>query len=539
MDSQKMGVQLTCRAILLLAITCSAPAPAAAEVRPVCTGRAVRAADGSASGLDDCALADVLRRAALREHLAVCARALRSARERVFGGFAFSFRLYPDGGVSDVRIQPSAFDRTGLTECLRRVLQRRLRGGRRGKPALVEGRFALHQEAERGFSYTLTSALVEVVRSPPPPLPGGFAREDAGWLSWCPLGEGRLGLRLVPRRTPVHPAPAVADPLAPGVHAVSLVDGCELALREDRPEGWSRREWKKARKQACACLEGLLEHTELDVRATAAERLARGRYWSGRRALTAALHGMLGIEGNGRSNGGSDVGTGAEQIARVPAGVEPGLATVRMVWAHLRLRRWIRDGILEALARHPARMVRAQLLSRILDSRHQEMVPALRVLLCDPDPVVRARACNLGCQRDDRDSLRVFLSDLASARPVIQAAALVYARDCARWAARQVREAAVEEPDPLVALLMLEALPDPPAGLVEKRAGDELFNPCPARRFIAARLLGRFSERPAEVLRQALGRERDPALRAQLESLLDHPAAPPPARYEVRLWLQR
>lgn len=521
---------MTTVAILVLGLVGSAsPGADASGSRPVCIGRAVQAADGSPSGVDDCALAKIMERAALRVHLADCARVLRAAPEQVFGGFGFSFRLHPGGGVSHIRTQPSVFDRTGLPACLRRVLQRRLAGERRGKPALVRGHFTLHQDAQRGFSFSLSSSLIEHRAPPPPPLEGSFERDGDGWLSWCPLGSGRLGLRLLPRSV-VQYRPAALDPALPGAHALHLVDGCEQELHVDHAEGWTRADWRRARKKACACLEELLKHPELDVRATAAERLARGRYWSGRRALTTAIHSMVGLDEEDHNG---------EQTVKMPPGVAEGLGVVRMVRAHLRLRRWIKDGVLEALARHPMRVVRMQLLSKVLDRRRQEMDESMRILLGDPDPVVRARACNLGCQREDRDSRRVFFDQLGSSRPAVRAAALIYSRACVRASSRRVRAVLADESEPLVVLLMLEALPDPPVELVAEQGAAELFHPCPARRFIAARLLGRLTERPLEMLRRALGRERDPALRAQLVALLDASDGPPPVRYKVQLWLQR
>jgi hypothetical protein len=88
----------------------------------------------------------------------------------------------------------------------------------------------------------------------------------------------------------------------------------------------------------------------------------------------------------------------------------------------------------------------------------------------------------------------------------------------------------------MVALLMLQSLPASPPELLTRLAGEALFSPCPAVRFLAARLLGQVAERPTEKLREALEREPNSALKRQLEDLIKEGTGLPSAKQPMRLW---
>jgi hypothetical protein len=351
-----------------------------------------------------------------------------------------------------------------------------------------------------------------------------LSRDGDTATTWCKLGKARLVLRLGPAAGEA----ARLEPSAADIRAVQLVDACEEKLQVEKPNGWSRSDWTRERKEACNCLVGLLGHSKLPVRAAAAERLAQERYWRGRRALTDTIYRMMGI--TTCDNSGCS--------PKVPAKLQEGLALVRMIHAQLRLRHWVREELLEALAKHPQRQVRLQLISRILSSRRGELPTAHGVLIRDRDPVVRARACNIGCQRSDRLSQKTFRADLRSRSPEVRAAALLYAGRCARNAGPRLLEDLPRETIPAVALLRLQSVPQAPDSLLARIAGDALLDSCPAVRFLAARLLWRAKERPIEKLKEAIAREPNPEYKHQLSDLLRPAGSLPASRHSMRLWLQ-
>jgi hypothetical protein len=95
-----------------------------------------------------------------------------------------------------------------------------------------------------------------------------------------------------------------------------------------------------------------------------------------------------------------------------------------------------------------------------------------------------------------------------------------------------------QEKHMVVALLMLQAVQEVPAALLVEQASQALSNPCPAVRYLAARLLGRSKKRPIEILKETIAREPNPALKDQLVDLLQYGRRLPAARHALRLWLQ-
>jgi len=228
----------------------------------------------------------------------------------------------------------------------------------------------------------------------------------------------------------------------------------------------------------------------------------------------------------------------AECLPVAPKDAETGLVLVRMVRAHFRLRRWVKDEYLEALAKHPARKVRLHLIRDILKNWRTSLPPAIGILYHDPDPVVRARACDIGCQRDDRAGRKEFLKGLVHPQAEVRAATTLYAGSCVEKTSRQVRERVRQEADLAVALLMLQALPVAPEPLVVQRAVKALFDPCPIVRFLAGRLLRNAEALPKDEVKQALAREPNVVLKEQLVDLLGGGGLPPSARHRLQIWLQ-
>jgi hypothetical protein len=356
-------------------------------------------------------------------------------------------------------------------------------------------------------------------------LPGLLAQDGRRRHAVCALGSARLVLRL-----DALSAAATTPASAPGVaRANARVDACEARLHEPKQIGWTAPEWRRERKRAMGCLLGLLGDADLEARAAAAERLARERYWGGRKALTDLIHGMVGITGCIEKNGCE---------SKPPAGLVEGLVLLRLVRAQLDLRQWVREEVLTAIARHGSPRVRLGLITQILGRERSNLTGVQGILIRDPDPLVRAQACNIGCQRDNRDSLRSFITDLSNPAPEIRANAVLYAGDCVRKSKRAVRERLRAETDEEVALLMLQAMPVVSARALEHSAVPALFSACPATRYLAARTLGRVTERPIEKLREALAREPNIELREQLLDLLGDSANPPQAHHTLSLWLE-
>ncbi len=524
---------------------------AAAHARVDCDGRELMALDGSASELDDCHLAVLLERAYLRDHLRACVQKAGRQLTRVYGTLGFQLDLHPGGGVSNLRFVRSAFDKTRFPDCVSRVLRRRLAGARKGKPAALEGRLTISHGAEQDFGISLSGLLVPRPRGPPP-LPGSFARSNDGLLSSCALGRARMFLRLDPVGYSLEVS--WSEPL----EVDERIEAC-LALAEEEPEGPAgnnkrkkkrkKRSARTIRRQVTACLVNLLAGSDWPVRAAAAEELARGWRWRGRRAIQRAVEGALRSagcgdgDGNGNGNGdGRGDGAKGDQEEKecplvAPVQAEAGHALVRMVRAHLRLHRRSRQGVLAALAGHPDRDVRLRLVDTIL-SRWQRGIPeGLTILVRDPDSLVRARAQQLGCERADWESLKAFRSDLRDPDVQVRANALIHARACARRAVPEVTAAARDEKNVALALLMLRTIPTPQTGLLLERAGPALFDPCPLVRYMAARLLFRLTEVPDELLQKALERESDPLLKQQLQELAGRSTLSPPRRTE-QLWIQ-
>lgn len=535
---------------VLLVLAAPARAADVQSERSACSDRRLRAADGSPTDLTDCALEALLRRAALRRHLAGCIERAAAAPTRVGGGLRFTLDLYPGGGLAGLHIQRSAFDRTRLPACLKSVLRRRLAGDGGGKPARLEGRLRFEPDAPERFGFSLWADLVPADRPAPPALPGGFSRAGSARLSACYCD----GLWLVMGLRPEDDGDAERWSEPPPPEPVG--DCLESIEKDEPPSGKNWRQRKRARRarrrKVTACLTDLLEAPDWELRAAAAEELARSRRWRGRAAIQRAVERGLGArfcdngdsndgrhgDGNGAENSGPEGGsdrTAAEQQLRPPADVTAGHALVRMLRAQLRLRRGPRPGVLSALAAHPDRRVRLRLLDTVMVRWWFEVPEGLERLVRDPAVDVRGRAQQLGCQREVWPARQTFRADLRHPDPRVRASALVRARACAYWDPESVVAAARREPSPPLAMLMLRAVPVRDRRLLLERAGVGLFDPCPLVRYLAAGLLGRLDEVPPEPVRQALERERDPRIRRRLQALAAGRTAMPPVE---QIWVQ-
>jgi hypothetical protein len=478
----------------------------------VCTGRPLASKDGTAAVLTDCDLESMWAKAGMRAHLRQCAESGQAS-----GAISFGFALHPGGGIGEVESSPK-------NACVETALKTRLAGSQEGKPGYVEGRLVVSGKQPVEVTLSLGGWLYPR-RSPVKALPGRLVAEGDGYTSTCSLGSAHLALRLGSMAPSAGPAPGRAlDPAAE-----QLVEKCEQNITEGDWESWTRADWKREREKSCKCLTGLLQAADLEVRGRAAEQLAQGRYWKGRRALTAAVMEMMKPPGCQKES---------ECLPVAPKNTQAGLVLVRMLKAHRRLRRWVKDEHLDALARHPSRQVRLHLVGDILKNWRGELPPAVGILYHDPDPVVRARACNIGCQRDDRFGREEFLKGLAHARAEIRAATVLYAGSCVEKSGLQVRRRLRTEDDPAVALLMLQALPVAPEPLVLKRAGEALLDPCPIVRFLAGKLLRNAKELPTEEVKQALAREPNVALKEQLVNLLGSGGPQSAASPRLQIWLQ-
>lgn len=513
-DPQVLGIQLMCGSRDLVLGVCvlllGAPFESSAEENAVCTGRPIASRDGSAATLTDCDLEAIWARVGLRARLEQCTRTGRAS-----GMISFGFSLYPGGGIGDLESKPE-------NPCVETVLKTCLDGPLEGAPGFVEGHLAVTGEQPARVTLSLSGWLYP--RRPlVKPLPGRLVAEGNDYTATCPLGSAHLALRLDSRSGSAGPGAVV------GPAAKELVDKCEQNIQEGNWETWSRADWRREREKSCNCLIGLLSHADLEIRGQAAERLAKGRYWKGRRALTAAVNEMMKPPG---------CKSGAECLPVAPRDTRAGLALVRMARAHLRLRRWVKDEYLEALARHTDRQVRLHLVRDILKNWRGNLPPAVGILYRDPDPVVRARACDIGCQREDRAGREQFLEGLKHPRAEVRAATALYARSCVERASLQVRRHLRREDDPAVALLMLQALPSAPESLVNQRAAKALFDPCPIVRFLAAKLLWNAGTLPEEAVKRALAREPNVVLKEQLAELLGRGGPPPGTRHRLQIWLQ-
>jgi hypothetical protein len=501
---------MRCVRIIALAWVLLLRVPASAQEYTLCTGRPLVSRDGSAATLTDCDLEATWERVGLRARLEGCVRDGRAS-----GVISFGFSLYPGGGIGDLESKPE-------NPCVEEVLKTCLAGPLEGTPGFIEGHLVATGDKPEGLTLSLAGWLYPR-RSPVKPLPGRLVAGGDGFTATCPLGAAYLALRL--DSLTGSPGPTAAGDR----ETEDLVDSCERNIREGDWEAWTRADWKREREQSCKCLTGLLSHADLEVRGLAAERLARGRYWKGRRALTAAVKEMMKPPG---------CKSGAECLPVAPRDTRTGLVLVRMSRAHLRLRRWVKDECLEALARHPAREVRLHLVRDILRIWRGDLPPAIGILYHDADPVVRARACDIGCQREDRAARGQFLKGLTHPRVEIRAATVLYAGRCVEKASLQVRRHLRREADPAVALLILQALPAAPESLVNPRAAEALFDPCPIVRFLAARLLRNAETLPEKEVKQALAREPNVVLKEQLVDLLGRGGLPPGARHRLQIWLQ-
>jgi len=491
-----------------IVVVCLLVPYAAKAGESVCTGRPLTSRDGTAAVLTDCDLEEIWARAEMRVHLRRCAE-----NGQASGEISFGFALYPGGGIGMVESTPR-------NSCVETVLKTRLAGRQEGKPGYVEG--SLVVTGARPVEVTLSlGGWLYPRRSPVKILPGRLIAEGGSYTSTCSLGSAHLALRLGPAGPPAGPAPGPA--------VEQLVDSCEKNIAEGDWETWTRADWKREREASCKCLTGLLQDANLEVRGLAAERLAQGRYWKGRRALTAAVTEMMKPPGCQKA---------AECQPVAPRDASAGLVLVRMLKAHRSLRRWVKDEHLEALARHPSRQVRLNLVGGILKNWRGDLPAVAGALYRDPDPVVRARACNIGCQRDDRYGREEFLKNLTHTRAEIRAATVLYAGSCVEKADLQVRRHLRVETEPAVALLMLQALPVAPEPLVLQRAGKALLDPCPIVRFLAGKLLRSIKKLPEKEIKQALAREPNVALKEQLVGLLGHGGRPAGASPRVQIWLQ-
>jgi len=290
------------------------------------------------------------------------------------------------------------------------------------------------------------------------------------------------------------------------------------------------------------CLEELLRAPRLELRAAAAEELARRRSWRSRRAIERSL--LASLQPPGAPGAGAERATPAAQAepARplaAPADERAALAALRLLESALALYRQPEPEVLEALAAHPSAAVRGRLLAGALERWRGEAGGALRSLSRAPEPLLRARAQQLGCLRGEPQSLHAFREDLSHPEPAVRAQAVLLARACARRSAPEVLSAAAREPAGPVALLLLQAAPMEAEAEAEVRrlAPAALSATCPATRFLAAHLLARLAAPPREPVLAALERERDPVLRQGLEALLREPAGRPPAP-TAQVWLQ-
>jgi hypothetical protein len=517
---------------------------AVAYARADCSGRLLVDAKGQPVGLTDCQLSDRIEKAQLREHLGECVQALEGADRRVYGSMRFELDMHSGGGASAVRFPRSAFDRTGFPDCVSRVIRRRLAGSREGKPFSLQGRMRLEPGRAEDFAFSLSGLLAPPVRKRLAGLPGSFARWPDGARASCELGGVQINLVLDPSRRvalPDWPAPSVSD---------ARVDAC-LALAEPEPEAKPKRKAKKKprrstrsiRRQVTSCLVKLLGASDWAGRAAAAEELAGGWRWRGRRALkerveealteASCLERLLAYR-KGRAEAG---GEEPHCSLVAPKGAAAGHALVRMLKAQLRLRRQPRPGVIGALAAHPDASVRGRLLDTILARWKRGIPEGLHSLIRDSDPQLRARAQQVGCERADWKSLHAFRFDLASPDVRIRATAMKFARACVIRARDEVEAAAASEPNPALAILMLRAIPVRSKELLFEKAAAGLFDPCPVVRYLSARLLFRLEQVPTELLRQALERERDPLLKAQLNELRSPPGQPASARVE-QIWIK-
>ena len=491
-----------------IALVVCALSPCAAADDSVCTGRPLTSKDNTAAVLTDCDLESMWAQAGMRAHLQQCAESGQAA-----GVISFGFALHPGGGIGEVTTSPK-------NSCVESALKTQLAGSQEGKPGYVEGRLVVTGKQPVELTLSLGGWLYPR-RSPVKVLPGRLVAKGDGYTSTCSLGSAHLALRLGSVTSSSGPA---RDPAAE-----QLVEKCEQNITGGDWESWTRSDWKREREASCKCLTGLLQDANLEVRGRAAEQLAQGRYWKGRRALTAAVVEMMKPPGCQKES---------ECLPVAPKGTRAGLVLVRMLKAHRRLRRWVKDEHLDALARHPSRQVRLHLVGEILKNWRGELPPAVGILYRDPDPVVRARACNIGCQRDDRFGREEFLKSLAHTRAEVRAATVLYAGSCVEKSGLQVRRRLRTEADPAVALLMLQALPVAPEPLVLERAGKALLDPCPIVRFLAGKLLRNTKELPTAEVKQALAREPNIALKEQLVNLLGsggpHSAASP----RLQIWIQ-
>lgn len=494
----------------ILFVVCALLPCASGADDSVCTGRPLVSKDGTAAVLTDCDLESMWAEAGMRAHLQQCADSGQAT-----GAISFGFVLHPGGGVGEVESSPK-------NPCVETVLKTKLAGSQEGKPGHVEGRLVVAGKRPAEVTLSLGSWLYPR-RSPVKALPGRLAPEGGGYTSTCRLGAAHLALRL-------DSGPGFSPAVTAGKTAAEqLVDKCEQNITEGNWETWTRSDWRREREASCKCLTGLLQDADLEVRGLAAERLAQGRYWKGRRALTAAVVGMMKPPGCHKES---------ECQPVAPRDTRAGLVLVRMLKAHRLLRRWVKDEHLEALARHPSREVRLHLVRNILKNWRGDLPAAAGMLYRDPDPVVRARTCNIGCQRDDRNGREEFLKGLAHTRPEIRAATVLYAGSCVEKAGLQVRRHLHKEADPAVALLMLQALPVAPEPLVLQRAGKALLDPCPIVRFLAGKLLRNTKALPTEQIKEALAREPNVALKEQLVDLLGRGGPPRAASPRLQIWLQ-
>lgn len=517
---------------------------AVAYARADCSGRSLVDAGGQPVGLTDCQLSDRIERAQLRKHLGGCVEALEGADRRVYGSMRFELDMHPGGGASAVRFPRSAFDRTGFPDCVSRVLRRRLAGSRKGKPFSLQGRMRLEPGRAEDFAFSLSGLIAPPVRKRLAGLPGSFAQGPDGVQASCDLGGIQIHLVLDPSRQaapPDWPAPVASD---------ARVDAC-LALAEPEPHAKPKRKAKRKprrsarsiRRQVTACLVKLLRTSDWAGRAAAAEELSGGWRWRGRRALKERVEEAL-TEAScierllAYRQGRAEAGGEEPHCSLVaPKGAAAGHALVRMLKAQLRLRRQPRTGVISALAAHPDASVRGRLLDTILARWNRGIPEGLYALIRDPDPQLRARAQQVGCDRGDWKSLHAFRTDLASPDIRVRASAMKFARACATRAWAEVEAAAASEPNPALAILMLRAIPVRSQELLYEKAAAGLFDPCPVVRYLSARLLFRIEQVPNDLLRQALERERDPLLKAQLNELRHRPGQPSSARVE-QIWIQ-
>jgi hypothetical protein len=523
-----LGIRMIClRLVLGVVLGCGlvfASLEATADDKLFCTGIPISTKDGRVSDLIDCELWELFSSKMLVDKMQACIENNNASELTQEGQISFFLNIDADGQIVGFDSSSTKPEERGLLyDCLYSALGQPLQPSNFGlASAFIQGRVWLKRVRPAGLGVSISFDLIKRKDSIPGEVP---ARQPEHSLS-CKLGETRLVLRFGSEE-PVSQAGKVSF-LKKYESAVQVAEDCEKKLKEEKENGWIWAEWKKERKKAGECLVALLGHEELIVQAEAAKIIAAERYWKHRSALTLAIEKSMQQKNCDRN--------GCRYIA--PAGTEEGLAVLDMIIAHLRMRRWVSDEILDAMARHPASKVRLGLVRRILGRIRNKLPKVIDVLIQDQDPVVRAKACQIGCLREHKNSQIAFLAGLEDPKPENRVATVLHATGCAKRSRQRVIAAIEKEKNPLVAVLMLQSIPYKTDSFLIQTASQALSNPCPIVRFMAAKLLGRIEEKPEVLIRTAIENESDPILKKQLLWLLEAGLEPVVMPSSYQLWQQ-